>query len=222
MKHFLFTLAIVLPSILLAQTTAKINVLVTNFNQQPISKDKIVFVGQSTKKTITKLTDAHGKFTVELPAGETYEIQIDVLGQELDYNTVEIPTLPEGAEFETMELQILYEMPSEIILSDLHFKTGSAEIEASSKKVLDQLADYLKRKPTLTIEVVGHTDNVGDDAANLKLSQQRADAVKRYLISKGITTGRIKTKGMGETKPIASNDSDEGRAENRRTEIKVL
>jgi outer membrane protein OmpA-like peptidoglycan-associated protein len=75
--------------------------------------------------------------------------------------------------------------------------------------------------PTVRIEIGGHTDNVGKPADNLALSNNRAKAVVRYLISKGIAASRMTAKGYGETKPIADNSSEEGRAKNRRTELKV-
>jgi OOP family OmpA-OmpF porin len=74
----------------------------------------------------------------------------------------------------------------------------------------------------MRIEVGGHTDNVGNDAANQKLSEQRANAVREFLIAKGIDGTRIVAKGYGETKPIATNETEEGRAQNRRTEVTVL
>ena len=80
----------------------------------------------------------------------------------------------------------------------------------------------LTKNPTLKIELGGHTDNVGRPEANQRLSEQRAKAVYDYLINKGIPSNRLSYKGYGETQPVATNDTDEGRRENRRTEIKVL
>jgi outer membrane protein OmpA-like peptidoglycan-associated protein len=80
----------------------------------------------------------------------------------------------------------------------------------------------MKLKPEMKIEISGHTDSEGDDATNLELSKNRAEAVKQYLISKGINGARVSTIGYGETKPVASNASSDGRAKNRRTEIRIL
>jgi outer membrane protein OmpA-like peptidoglycan-associated protein len=80
----------------------------------------------------------------------------------------------------------------------------------------------LKDNPTVRIEISGHTDNVGKPSDNMALSNNRAKAVVSYLISKGITAQRLAAKGYGETKPVADNKTEEGKAKNRRTELKVI
>jgi outer membrane protein OmpA-like peptidoglycan-associated protein len=90
-----------------------------------------------------------------------------------------------------------------------------------SKIILTGFAQYLKQNPTIQIEIQGHTDDLGDDAANLKLSEDRCKAVNDYLLSKGVDKANLSFKGFGETKPKASNTSDENRAKNRRTEVKI-
>lgn len=223
MKQFIACVFSTLSWLTIAQAPAKVDVIVTNYQRQPIAGDKISFIAKQSKQVIEKITDSKGRFQVSLPQGETYDIRIEVIGDELDYNTMEIPVIPAGAVFQDMEVQIMYEIPEVVSLSNLHFKTGSAEIESASLKELDQLAAYLKRKPTLKIEVGGHTDNQGDDVQNQLLSEKRAFAVKKYLINNGgIPASRILAKGYGESKPIASNDSATGRARNRRTEIKMV
>jgi outer membrane protein OmpA-like peptidoglycan-associated protein len=87
---------------------------------------------------------------------------------------------------------------------------------------LDELVAYLNRKDDERIEIGGHTDNVGKPASNLKLSLDRANAVRDYLIGKGINPERLTAKGYGMTEPIAENNTEEGRAQNRRTEVKIL
>jgi outer membrane protein OmpA-like peptidoglycan-associated protein len=87
---------------------------------------------------------------------------------------------------------------------------------------LDKLVAFLTKNPNLKIELGGHTDNVGDKKMNQVLSDNRAKAVYSYLVQKGISKERLTTKGYGDTLPIATNDTEEGRAENRRTEFKVI
>ncbi len=87
---------------------------------------------------------------------------------------------------------------------------------------LDKLVSILKKNPTPIILITGHTDGVGKDSDNLVLSEQRAKSVVNYLISKGISEKRIGYKGFGETQPIATNNTNEGRAENRRVEFEVV
>lgn len=201
---------------------APVLVTVTDANEQPISSDKILFIGMKSGKSVSGITDAKGQFNIELPAGETYEIKIDAMGDEMEYSSLEVPTLPEGSEFQDMEIQIMYEMASSITLDDLHFATGKSMISANSYSGLNDLTDYLKRKKDIRILIGGHTDNVGDPVANLKLSEARALAVKDYLIKKGISTTRLISKGYGEARPIADNSSSEGRSTNRRTEIEII
>ena len=83
--------------------------------------------------------------------------------------------------------------------------------------MLDQLIDFLNENQNISIQVQGHTDNIGNDANNLKLSENRARSVYNYLIEKGIPEKRLSYKGFGKSMPVAGNDSEEGRAKNRRT-----
>ena len=87
---------------------------------------------------------------------------------------------------------------------------------------LNKLVDLLSKNPERKIEVGGHTDDVGDDALNMSLSQKRAESVKSYLIKSGITETRIVAKGYGETQPQVPNDSDSNRSKNRRTEFTII
>ena len=106
-------------------------------------------------------------------------------------------------------------------IENLLFTSGSAELMEKSKIILTGFAQYLKQNPTIQIEIQGHTDDLGDDAANLKLSEDRCKAVNDYLLSKGVDKANLSFKGFGETKPKVSNTSDENRAKNRRTEVKI-
>lgn len=104
----------------------------------------------------------------------------------------------------------------------IYFAMGSAKILASSHKTLDEAAKIFKTYGMLRIEISGHTDDQGKDEMNLALSQQRADSVKAYLVERGVGTDRIVAVGLGETKPIASNKNERGRAQNRRIEFRIL
>jgi len=103
--------------------------------------------------------------------------------------------------------------------SSIKFDFNSDKLQEGSFASLDQLYALLQKYPGSRLIVEGHTDNVGSDEFNLKLSQRRADAVKSYLVAKGIDAARIAAQGYGETVPIASNDTEEGRAINRRVEL---
>ena len=102
-------------------------------------------------------------------------------------------------------------------LRDIYYETNSYQLTANSKIVLALFIEFLKENPTVKVEIQGHTDNVGNDDANLKLSDQRAKAVYDYVIGKGIPADRLRYKGYGESQPIADNGTAAGRAKNRRT-----
>lgn len=109
-----------------------------------------------------------------------------------------------------------------LTLKNINFETGSATLTTDSKYELDNLVTGLTAYPNLNIEVAGHTDNVGDPAQNMSLSSARAASVLKYLTDRGISAGRLKAHGYGDTKPLAPNDSPENRAKNRRTEFTIL
>ena len=121
-----------------------------------------------------------------------------------------------------MKLTIKFELPKTITIENVLFDTGKSSLKSSSFSELDEVVAVMTRKKNMQIEVGGHTDSIGTDANNLKLSQDRADAVRNYLISKGIDATRISAVGYGETLPVADNKDEKGRALNRRTEIRIL
>lgn len=107
------------------------------------------------------------------------------------------------------------------IFDNLNFETGSDKITAESQAQLDDLSAVLTAYPSVNIKVAGHSDNVGDAAANKTLSQNRAKSVKAYLVGQGIKGNRIETEGWGQDKPIVANDTEEGKAMNRRVEVYI-
>ena len=140
-----------------------------------------------------------------------------------------------GIEVEAFGLNVLEieSMKQEVVASEMfekisnegfialyiNFETGKSYIKPESQPVIDQLSAMLKQNPTLKISIEGHTDNVGGDIANQQLSESRAKSVMNALISKDIDVSRLKSKGWGQSKPIADNNTEEGRAKNRRVEI---
>jgi len=101
----------------------------------------------------------------------------------------------------------------------INFETGKAEIKPESQKIIDQIVQMMRDNPTLKISIEGHTDNVGTPQSNQTLSENRAKAVMNAIIAKGIEKNRLSAKGWGQTKPIADNQTEEGRAKNRRVEV---
>jgi len=109
-----------------------------------------------------------------------------------------------------------------ITLEGVTFEYNSATLKPESRSALDSVATDLKKYPKLSIELQGHTDSAGPDAYNLKLSQQRADSVRTYLLDQGVTAGALVAKGYGESQPVADNKTAEGRAQNRRVVMYVV
>jgi outer membrane protein OmpA-like peptidoglycan-associated protein len=109
-----------------------------------------------------------------------------------------------------------------VVLKGVTFLPSSATLTAEAKTVLDSAVAALSGQADLKVELGGHTDSQGKDAANMALSQKRAESVRKYLIDKGIDGGRLTAKGYGETQPIADNNTLEGRKENRRVELKIV
>ena len=109
-----------------------------------------------------------------------------------------------------------------VILQNIQFEFNSVALTEDSQSGIQMLTEFLKRNPNLKVELAGHTDNVGTDAYNMKLSAERADAVRKALINNGINENRLTANGYGATKPLLPNDSDEHRAMNRRTEMIII
>ncbi len=105
---------------------------------------------------------------------------------------------------------------------NLEFETGKAVIRKSSLSSLDELAEVMRKRAEFKLSLAGHTDNIGTPEANLRLSENRTLAVKNYLVKKGIAADRIKTEWFGQTKPVASNTTPEGRQQNRRVEMNII
>ena len=108
---------------------------------------------------------------------------------------------------------------AKIVTHGINFDVDKSSIKPESMGTLNMIVQVLKENPEIKFEIDGHTDNSGTSAHNLELSQHRADAVKAQLISMGVDASRLSSKGFGDTKPIASNDSPDGKANNRRVEF---
>jgi outer membrane protein OmpA-like peptidoglycan-associated protein len=108
------------------------------------------------------------------------------------------------------------------VLDNIFFEFDESTLKPESFVELDYLVNFLQKNSKIRIEISGHTDNQGDDEYNMKLSVDRAKSVFDYIVSKGIDPSRVEYRGYGESKPIASNETEEGRAMNRRTEMMII
>jgi outer membrane protein OmpA-like peptidoglycan-associated protein len=109
-----------------------------------------------------------------------------------------------------------------VVLQNIHFEYNSADLTADSQSGIEMLTEFLKRNPGLKVELAGHTDNVGSESYNQKLSANRAEVVRNALIANGIDSDRLTARGYGASKPLKANDSEEHRALNRRTEMIII
>jgi len=149
--------------------------------------------------------------------GEDIEWATGGLG--LMYTFPEAPPPPPPPPPPVAEVPPPQEVHRKIILRDVHFDFDKYNIRPDAVPVLDEAVQLLKEGGDVGIVAEGHTDSIGTDAYNLKLSKRRADSVAKYLIAHGIAADRIQTEGFGESRPVASNETADGRAQNRRVEL---
>ena len=199
---------------------ALLNVQVINEKEKPQTGEQVFFESTTTKKVYSGITKEGGKFDILVPKGDKYNIKYKTIASDAEYTVLEVPD--NKGELLSFDVIIQFELPKRYTLDNVYFETGKADIKPASYKYIDEMAEYMKLKKTMVIEISGYTDNVGESASNIKLSQDRANSVRAYLIKKGITGNRISAKGYGDAQPVASNDSEAGRQKNRRTEVRVL
>jgi outer membrane protein OmpA-like peptidoglycan-associated protein len=148
-------------------------------------------------------------------------VQVDAQGyinlsEKLNIQSVEMSALELNFKLQPIEIGAVVNLKSVL------FEIGTTTLLEESYSELNVVVDFLKTNPKVEIELEGHTDNRGDAKKNLELSQQRVDKIKSYLVSKGISGRRIKGKGFGGSRPIATNDSEEARRLNRRVEFRIV
>ena len=202
---------------------ATVNVLVTDMKGKPSKGEKVYFKSEKTQKYFNGRSDAQGRFSLVLPVGSRYSITIKNITDTAKYSVMDIAAPgPDEYYTEPFTVHVKFNLAKSYTLDHVHFDFGKATLRPESSHELDELVEFLNNKETTRIEIAGHTDNVGNDADNLTLSQQRADAIRNYVIKKGIAATRIQAKGYGATQPVADNNTEKGRQMNRRTEVRVL
>jgi OOP family OmpA-OmpF porin len=166
-------------------------------------------------------TAQNGQYNATLPVAMQYLVTISANG----YISIEEPITLQDKNVQTLEINfklLPVAVGVSVNLKHVLFRQSSPELLPESYDELDKVVSLLKENPTVEIELSGHTDDAGKASLNLKLSRDRVNRVKYYLVEKGIEASRVKGVGYGETKPIASNKTDEGRRMNRRVEFKIL
>jgi OmpA-OmpF porin, OOP family len=165
-----------------------------------------------------------GEYKVVLPYGKKYAIRPIAPNFIAEADNIDLTEKAKGfQEIKGRETKLIPIKEGAVVrLNNIFFDTGKSELRPESFPELDRMITTLNENPKLVFELSGHTDNVGSNESNQKLSQDRADSVREYFISKGIEPDRVASKGYGETKPVATNDTDEGRQRNRRVEFMIL
>jgi len=184
---------------------------------------KVELTDINSRKTIYSLqTDEEGNYLIPLPIGKDYAFNVNRKGY-LFYseNFSFSKQASDSPRIINIVLQPL-EAGAFVILKNIFFDLNKFSLSPGSNSELDKIVALMKDNPAMVIEIGGHTDKIGKDADNLALSMSRAKEVVNYLTSKGIDNSKLTPKGYGASKPIASNETEEGRALNRRTELRII
>jgi outer membrane protein OmpA-like peptidoglycan-associated protein len=212
-----------LPENMQPKKTTYIKAVVKDAKSKQLLNASYSIIDLDTKKEVYKGNTSNGKFFVSIELNKNDALQIQKEGYLFYSQNINLKETT--TETKSYEIEVLLEpiaANSKITLNNVFFDFDKNELKQESFVELDKLADLLKKNPTVKIEISGHTDNKGDKKYNLTLSQKRAESVVNYLVQKGIAAARLVAKGYGDTMPIAPNDTEESKAKNRRTEVKVL
>jgi len=163
-----------------------------------------------------------GKYQIALPYGKNYGFNASADGFMPVSENIDLSKVSEYKEM----IRDLYLLPIEkgqvVRINNVFFEFAKAELKLESFPELNRLVELMQKNPNMKIELGGHTDNVGSEESNLKLSSDRTLSIQTYLVSKGIVADRIKAKGYGKSSPVVDNDTEEHRALNRRVEFTIL
>lgn len=186
-------------------------------------KGEIAIVDMVTKEvTKVDIDSTDGKYVAIVTNKNDMLLTLKGEGVAFTSTVIEKDKTPDGepvtVNVETKDIKV----GEEYRLNDINFGSNSAELNEKTKFIISEFSGFLKKNPKMRISINGHTDNVGDDNGNLVLSSNRAKAVYEYLITLGIPASNMEYKGFGEKVPVASNNSEYGRAKNRRTEFVIL
>lgn len=187
----------------------------------------VVFEDINTKLSVGKCRiTSNGYYCIVLPSGKKYSYYIDSkdfypLSRVIDF-TSPAQALNYKDDITLVSYEDMKEQQVSVRINNIFFDFNESNLKSESYLELDRLYKFLNENSDISVEISGHTDNIGTDEYNITLSYARANAVKDYLILKGINSSRIITKGYGKSKPVAANETDEGRQLNRRVEFKIL
>jgi outer membrane protein OmpA-like peptidoglycan-associated protein/tetratricopeptide (TPR) repeat protein len=206
-----------------AQITILKGVVTDAISQKPVAAT-IELVDNEKREIIATFTanSSTGKYLVSLPSGKNYGIAVKAEGYLFHSENFDIP-LAAGYQEVIKDVQLKpVAVGSVIVLRNIFFDYTKATLRPESQVELERLVKLLNDVPTMKIEISGHTDKRGDDDSNMRLSQNRAQSVVDFLVSKGISRDRLTAMGYGETKLVSTGTTEEDHQQNRRTEFKIL
>ncbi|MDN5214327.1 OmpA family protein [Fulvivirgaceae bacterium BMA12] len=200
-------------------TEALLKVKVTDLNDIPSQGEIITFINKQNQRTYEGITDTDGMFQILIPKGCTYIVQYRNFGYDHQYAEHEIPSY-EGKL--VSKINIKYRLPSKTVLEGVSFESDNITLSSQSFGTLNKLVELLKVKQHMSIRLAAHNDGKGGVKASQLLTEKQAVSVKNYLVSEGIAADRLAVIGYGGKFPMASNQTPQGRAKNRRIEVEII
>lgn len=191
-------------------------------SKQPLAADFRIIDLENENEVVSATADpVTGSFLISLPVNKNYALNVSMDGYLFHSENIELLSgTPEEPFLKNVGMKQL-SVGETVVLKNVFFETNKYDLKDESRVELMKLHSFMQNNPAVSIEISGHTDNVGNDNDNQTLSENRAQAIYNFLIENGIEADRLSYKGYGETQPIDTNDTEEGRANNRRSEFKI-
>lgn len=189
---------------------------------QPLAADFRIIDLENENEVVSATADpVTGSFLISLPVNKNYALNVSMDGYLFHSENIELLSgTPDEPFLKNVGMKQL-SVGESVVLKNVFFETNKYDLKDESRVELMKLHSFMQNNPAVSIEISGHTDNVGNDNDNQTLSENRAQAIYNFLIENGIEADRLSYKGYGETQPIDTNDTEEGRANNRRSEFKI-
>jgi outer membrane protein OmpA-like peptidoglycan-associated protein len=185
-----------------------------NFELIDLESGAIVYSAQAD--------DYSGEFLIPITYGKDYALNAEEEGYLFYSENFQMKEIPSNEPYIMSVPMMKIEVGSELVLRNVFFETDEYDLKTASKVELNKLILFLDQNPSVKMEIEGHTDDQGNAAHNKTLSDNRAKSVYTYLVENGIDRERLKYKGFGADQPLSSNDTEEGRANNRRTSVRII
>lgn len=200
---------------------------IVDHEQQPVEGVVVLLTDSAGNTLKTTMTDEEGKFVfANLDPDRDYRVMLEEddgsLMADVEYHAEDVSVVENEEPLNTSDLETAHTTASRVLFEHIYFDFDKDILRPEAKKVLDELAEYIKDHPSVKVEIQGHTDAVGSSDYNEQLGKRRGDAAFNYLVKKGVKRSTIVVNSAGEAKPIASNEHDVGRQLNRRVEFYIV